>query len=142
MAMAMATARKLDPSNYCVGKVRCWAQGGGPGQEAPLVPWQLVWMLDWGWFMLLGLTVVFLPDAPALKVHAVRPPWPCSVYTRRFTLYDRAILRTILRCRSFRFALLLARRQAPRTATCRACTECYRSEKPLAVFATSGLLFF
>ena len=112
------------------------------GQEAPLVPWQLVWMLDWGWFMLLGLTVVFLPDAPALKVHAVRAPWPCSVYTRRFTLYDRAILRTILRCRSFRFALLLARRQAPRTATSRACTECYRSEKPLAVFATSGLLFF
>ena len=47
------------------------------GQAAPLVPWHLVWLLDWGWFMLLGLTVVFLPDAPELQVCRPRPRPRC-----------------------------------------------------------------
>ena len=39
----------------------------GTAQEPP-VPWYVLWYLDWGWFALLGLAVVFLPDSPALKV--------------------------------------------------------------------------
>ena len=38
-----------------------------PAQESPPVPWQLTAYLDWGWFLLLGLTVVFLPDSPPLR---------------------------------------------------------------------------
>ena len=36
--------------------------------QTPPVPWQLLWYLDWGWFILLGMTVIFLPDSPPLKV--------------------------------------------------------------------------
>ena len=36
--------------------------------QTPPVPWQLLWVLDWGWFILLGMTVIFLPDSPPLKV--------------------------------------------------------------------------
>ena len=36
--------------------------------QTPPVPWQLLWVLDWGWFVLLGMTVIFLPDSPPLKV--------------------------------------------------------------------------
>jgi len=36
--------------------------------QTPAVPWQLLWYLDWGWFLLLGMTVIFLPDSPALEV--------------------------------------------------------------------------
>ena len=53
------------------------------GQEAPLVPWQLVWLLDWGWFVLLGLTVVFLPDAPELQVCHPRPGYGHAPALRR-----------------------------------------------------------
>ena len=31
-----------------------------------MVPWAFVAYLDYGWFVLLGLTVVFLPDSPPL----------------------------------------------------------------------------
>ena len=42
--------------------------------QTPPVPWQLLWVLDWGWFILLGMTVIFLPDSPPLKVRRAPPP--------------------------------------------------------------------
>ena len=49
--------------------------------QTPPVPWQLLWVLDWGWFALLGMTVVFLPDSPPIKVrsHALQ----CTLLGRR-----------------------------------------------------------
>jgi hypothetical protein len=40
----------------------------GVEPAGPMVPWPFLWYLDWGWFALLGTAVVFLPEAPALKV--------------------------------------------------------------------------
>ncbi len=52
-----------------------------PAQESPQVPWQLTAYLDWGWFLLLGLTVVFLPDSPPLRSEYAleHEPLPASV---------------------------------------------------------------
>ena len=51
----------------------------GTAQEPP-VPWYVLWYLDWGWFALLGLAVVFLPDSPPLIVTlAVACAWPAAV---------------------------------------------------------------
>ena len=36
-------------------------------RQTPMVPWAFVAFLDYGWFVLLGLTVVFLPDSPPLR---------------------------------------------------------------------------
>ena len=44
--------------------------------QTPPVPWQLLWVLDWGWFILLGMTVIFLPDSPPLKVRRESPRAP------------------------------------------------------------------
>eukprot|EP00316_Scyphosphaera_apsteinii_P001484 CAMPEP_0119313216 /NCGR_PEP_ID=MMETSP1333-20130426/28290_1 /TAXON_ID=418940 /ORGANISM="Scyphosphaera apsteinii, Strain RCC1455" /LENGTH=312 /DNA_ID=CAMNT_0007318001 /DNA_START=17 /DNA_END=955 /DNA_ORIENTATION=+ len=38
------------------------------GREDPPVPWYIVCYLDWGWFILLGLAVVFLPDSPPIHI--------------------------------------------------------------------------
>ena len=37
-------------------------------RQTPMVPWAFVAFLDYGWFVLLGLTVVFLPDSPPLYI--------------------------------------------------------------------------
>ena len=37
-------------------------------RQTPMVPWAFVAYLDYGWFVLLGLTVVFLPDSPPLYI--------------------------------------------------------------------------
>ena len=35
-------------------------------EQDPLIAWQLLAYLDWGWFVLLGMTIVFLPDSPPI----------------------------------------------------------------------------
>ena len=58
-----------------------------PGRVAPPIPWHVTAFFDYGWFTLLGLTVVFLPPAPALKVcqsfPSTRPRGPAPFHLSR-----------------------------------------------------------